>query len=181
MYLAFALLLHVCVALQRSWEISMNYCIGTGRWNMMLSGLTVLFFLTMHLHDIRFTSRMTYTRLRPPPNLLAFDGILQGRVFFETDESIPEVRVRDLYTREVELFKDPVVVAIYTVCICIFYAHMLIGWKKLVPADAMQIPKDHVSTVTLLGQILATAIVSMYLSVLWYTYFATPQHVEHVP
>merc|ERR1711963_862924 len=65
-YLALALILHVSVALKRSWDISMNYTIGSGRWNMLLSGLTVLFFLAMHLADIRFSTKMKYTELRAP-------------------------------------------------------------------------------------------------------------------
>merc|ERR1719210_3100756 len=180
-YLALALLLHVSVALKRSWDISANYTISSGRWNMLLSGLTVLTFLTIHLSDIRFSHEVKHTMLRPPPYFIAFDGILQGRVFFETDESIPEVRVRDIYSREVVLFKQPSKVAIYTVCITVFWAHMLLGWKKLVPADAMQIPKDHVKVVTWLGWIAATAIVSMYLSVVWYTFLAEPIEVVNVP
>jgi len=180
-YLALGLLLHVTVALKRSWDISINYCLYTGRWNMLLSGLTILFFLTMHLADIRFSSEMKYTMLRPPKHFVAFSGLLEGRVFFETDESIPLVRVRDLYTREVELFKDLGTSMLYSACIVIFWLHMLIGWKKVVPADAMQIPKDHVKTVTLLGWIAATAIVSMYLSVVWYTYVMPPMQVVNVP
>jgi len=180
-YLALALLLHVSVALKRSWDISINYCLYTGRWNMLLSGLTVLSFLTKHLLDIRFSSKMQYTTLRPPPHFVAWPGILEGRVFYEVDESIPLVRVRDLYTREVELFKDLNTSLIYTVSICIFWVHMCLGWKKLVPADALQIPKDHVKNVTYLGWIAATAVVSMYLSVVWYTYFAPVLEVHHVP
>lgn len=96
--------------------------------------------------EIRFSSEMKYTMLRPPKHFVAFSGLLEGRVFFETDESIPLVRVRDLYTREVELFKDLGTSMLYSACIVIFWLHMLIGWKKVVPADAMQIPKDHVGT-----------------------------------
>jgi len=174
------LLLHVLVALKRSWEISINYCLYTGRWNMLLSGLVILFFLTMHLRDLRFSSEMTYTKLRPPPTYVAWDGVMEGRVFFETDESIPLVRVRNLYGREVELFKDLGKSTLYTACIVVFWCHMMIGWKKLVPADAMQIPKDHVAKVVYMGWLAATAIASMYISVVWYTYFAPAQYVELV-
>jgi len=180
-YLALALLLHVSVALKRSWDISINYVLTSGRWNMLLSGLTILFFLTVHLMDIRFTSEMTYTELRPPPYFVAWPGVLEGRVFYETDTSIPLVRVRDLYSREVVLFKDLGTCVLYTACITVFWFHMLIGWKKLVPADMMQIPKDHVKIVTYLGWVAATAIVSMYVSVVWYTYVTPPVPVVHVP
>merc|ERR1719210_347818 len=71
-YLALGLLLHVSVALKRSWDISTNYCLYTGRWNMLLSGLTVLSFLTMHLADIRFSSKMTYNMLLSGLTVLSF-------------------------------------------------------------------------------------------------------------
>merc|ERR1719284_1671921 len=84
-YLALGLLLHVSVALKRSWDISINYCLNSGRWNMLLSGLTILFFLTVHLADIRFSSQMKYTMIRPPPYYVAWPGVLEGRVFYEVD------------------------------------------------------------------------------------------------
>merc|ERR1712117_782990 len=136
--------------------------------------------LTVHMSDFRLATDLKYTMLRPPKYFVAFDGLLEGRVFYETDTSIPEVRVRDLYSRQVLLFKQLPHALFYTVCVVIFWAHMCLGWKKLVPADAMQIPKDHVKTVTMLGFIAATAIASMYVSVVWYTYVADPIPIYNV-
>eukprot|EP00933_Yihiella_yeosuensis_P037531 TRINITY_DN31497_c0_g1_i1.p1 TRINITY_DN31497_c0_g1~~TRINITY_DN31497_c0_g1_i1.p1 ORF type:complete len:967 (-),score=281.29 TRINITY_DN31497_c0_g1_i1:158-3058(-) len=181
-YLALALLVHVSVALKRSWDISINYTIRTGRWNMMLSGLTVLFFLSKHLQDFRFYPTFDYVELYAPKYMVAFDGILQGRVFTE-DPSSPyaeKVIARDLYSREVVLFKDISNVILYTACIVIFCTHLCLGWQKLIPADAMQIPRDHQATVIWIGWIAAIAVGGMYSSVPWYVYFATPEVVKHV-
>jgi len=180
-YLALALLLHVTVALKRSWDISINYCLYTGKWNMLLSGLTVLFFLMKHLSDFRFASDIKFTMLRPPPYYIAFDGLLEGRVFYMTDDMIPEIKVRDLYTKEFELFKQPVNVGIYTFAVVVFVLHMCWGWQKVIPADAMQIPKSHLNKVKWMGWILASSIGAAYLSVVWVTFFGEKQHVDHVP
>lgn len=180
-YVALALVLHVSVALKRSWDISINYTIGTGRWNMLLSGLTVLVFLTKHLADLRFYPNFKYVEIWVPKYYVAFPGLLYGRVFAELPGDGIKVKARDLYTREAELFSDINTNLLYTACILVFVAHMCMGWKKLVPSDAMQIPKSHVSKVTYMGWILAISIGSAYLSVLWFAYFSTPLQLEHVP
>jgi len=179
-YLALAILLHVSVALKRSWDISMNYTIGTGRWNMLISGVTTLAFLIKHLSDIRFYPNFEYTMIWAPKYLIAFDGLLQGRVFAEEPGTGIHVRARDIYSREVVLFKDLNNVLFYSVCIMVFVTHLCLGWKKLIPADAMQIPRDHQQMVIYMGWAAALAVGSCYMSVPWYTYFSTPQIVEHV-
>lgn len=83
-----------------------------------------------------------------------------------------------------ELFKDLGTVLLCTTCVAVFVLHLGMGWKKLVPADAMQIPKDHVKMVTWLGWIAAAAVAgialcSMYLSVPWYVYFMPVMHVDN--
>lgn len=171
-YLYLSLLLHVSVALKRSWDISMQYCVHTGKWNMMISGLTVLTFLIHHLWDLQFYElhgEWGKAKLRPPSPLpVSLKGMLEipPRVFFEPpdDTNFAEVTVRDLYSREVDLFSEGGVVLFYTACVLVFVLHMCWGWKKLVPADAMQIPKDHVKCVTILGQMAAVAIGAMYLA-----------------
>jgi len=180
-YLALALLLHISVALKRSWDISMNYTIATGRWNMMLSGLVILFFLINHLQDFRFYPYYDYVELYAPKYGIAFDGLLEGRIFVELPDSGAEkVVARDLYSREVVLFKDLNKVLFYTVCVLCFVTHLCLGWKKLIPADAMQIPRDHQTMVIYMGWVAALAVGGMYISVPWYVFFATPQEVKHV-
>jgi len=177
-YLALGLLLHVTVALKRSYDITIGYTIATGRWNMLLSGLVVLTFLTKHLQDFRFYPEWDYVELGAPPMLINFGGILQGHVF--TDPDGPKVQARDLYTREVALFKDLNTVLMYSICLLLFVTHLCLGWKKLVPADAMQIPRDHQQTVIYIGWLAAAAIAFMYGSVPWYVYFAKPAVVDNI-
>ena len=178
-YLALALLLHVSVALKRSYDITIGYTIATGRWNMLLSGLVVLTFLTKHLMDFRFYPYYDYVELKAPPLFINFQGVLSGHIFTDpTDGEV--VRARDLYSREVALFKDFKTVLIYTIAVVIFATHLCLGWKKLIPSDAMQIPRDHQNTVIYIGWAAACAVALMYGSVPWYVHFATPQVVEHV-
>lgn len=181
-YLALALCVHVSVALKRSWDLNMGYTIATGKWNMMLSGLVVLFFLTKHLQDFRFYPTYDYVELWAPNYMINFEGIPSGRLFAAQpgQSDATPVRARDLYSREVALFKDINSVLLYTACIVTFVTHMCLGWKKLVPADRMQIPRDHHATVKYMGWIAAIAVGGMYLSVPWYVFFAKPAVVQHV-
>ncbi|CAK9005557.1 unnamed protein product [Durusdinium trenchii] len=178
-YLALALLLHVSVALKRSYDITIGYTLATGRWNMLLSGLVVLTFLTKHLQDFRFYPDYDYVELNVPAfPYINVRGMLQGHVF--TDPHGLTVKARDLYSREVALFKDLNTVLIYTLCLILFVTHLCLGWKKLVPADMMQIPRDHQQTVIYIGWLAAFAIAFMYGSVPWYVYFAKPAVVDNI-
>ncbi|CAE7489631.1 rpl11a [Symbiodinium pilosum] len=146
---------------------------------MLLSGLVLLTFLSKHLMDFRFYPAYDYVELKAPPLLINYKGSLSGHIF--TDSANGElVRARDLYSREVALFKDFKTVLWYTSAIVIFATHLCLGWKKLVPADAMQIPRDHQNSVIYIGWAAALAVAFMYGSVPWYVYFAEPQVVEHV-
>lgn len=176
-YLALCFLLHIIVALKRSWDISVNYCIYTGRWNMLISGLSILFFLTQHLQDFRFYEGYDMISFRAPKYFIAFDGLMEGRIFSETDPSIPTVQVRDIYSHEVALFKDLGTVMLYQVLLTIFIMHMCMGWKKMVTSDAFQIPRDHQNRVKWIGWIAAVAVAGMYMCVPWYVYFTEPEKV----
>ncbi|CAJ1373427.1 unnamed protein product [Effrenium voratum] len=177
-YLALALLLHVTVALKRSYDITIGYTIATGRWNMLLSGLVILTFLIKHLQDFRFYPYYDYVELKAPPMLVNVKGVLSGHIFTDPDGEL--VKARDLYSREVALFKDLNTVLVYSICLALFVTHLCLGWKKLVPADAMQIPRDHQNMVIYMGWAAALAIAGMYGSVPWYVYFAKPEVVEHI-
>jgi len=181
-YLLLAVVLHVSVALKRSWDISMGYTIATGRWNMLLSGLVVLSFITKHLQDFRFYPVYDYVHLNAPKYFVAFDAVLSGHIFTEPEGSKfgETVVARDLYSREVALFKDLNNVMLYTACVVVFATHLCLGWKKVIPADAMQIPRDHHQTVIYIGWVAAVAVAGMYISVPWYVFFATPQVVKHI-
>eukprot|EP00747_Dinoflagellata_sp_TGD_P115919 gnl/TRDRNA2_/TRDRNA2_172256_c1_seq1.p1 gnl/TRDRNA2_/TRDRNA2_172256_c1~~gnl/TRDRNA2_/TRDRNA2_172256_c1_seq1.p1 ORF type:complete len:361 (+),score=64.18 gnl/TRDRNA2_/TRDRNA2_172256_c1_seq1:70-1083(+) len=182
-YLLLALMLHVAVALKRSWEISMNYCLYTGKWNMLISGLLVLTFIINHLGDFRFNGAVTHQHLKAPPYYIDPSGITEWppRLFWMPDDTpdVPFSKVRDIYTLEYELFKDPWKVAFYVGGITAFTLHLVLGWKKVVGADALQIPKDHVKKVTYLGWMLAAGICSIYVSFPLFTLLVDPEPIEN--
>merc|ERR1712176_1707885 len=149
------LLLHVIVALKRSWDISINYCINSGRWNMLLSGLVILTFLVKHLLDFRFNFTLGKVILHAPKYYFAVDGLTEMRVFWEKEGAGIPMEARDVYSREAILFKQPGTVLFYSAAVCVFVTHMALGWKKLIPADEMQIPRDHQKRVIYLGWIAA--------------------------
>merc|ERR1711998_477386 len=47
-YVLLAALLHIFVALKRTWDISINYTVASGKMNLAFSGLLLLVFMTMH-------------------------------------------------------------------------------------------------------------------------------------
>ena len=55
-------------------------------------------------------------------------------------------------------------VLIYSIALSLFVTHLILGWKKLVPADAMQIPRDHQTRVIYIGWLAALAIAFMRLA-----------------
>merc|ERR1711937_528156 len=48
-YVLLAAMLHVSVALKRTWDISINYTVASGKVNLAISGVALLTFMTMHL------------------------------------------------------------------------------------------------------------------------------------
>merc|ERR1711990_415208 len=59
-YVALCALLHVIVALKRTWDISLNYTVGSGKLNLILSGIALLTFMTIHLFQFRFGEAKAY-------------------------------------------------------------------------------------------------------------------------
>merc|ERR1712107_920659 len=53
-YVLLAALLHVSVALRRTWDISINYTIASGKMNLAISGILLLTFMCIHL--VQFVS-----------------------------------------------------------------------------------------------------------------------------
>merc|ERR1711912_220950 len=68
-YVLLAALLHVFVALKRTWDISINYTVASGKMNLAFSGLLLLVFMTMHLFQFRFGETQPF-KLCPPPYLI---------------------------------------------------------------------------------------------------------------
>ncbi|CAJ1342852.1 unnamed protein product, partial [Effrenium voratum] len=64
-YILLAALLHVFVALKRTWDISINYSVASGKLNLAFSGVTLLTFMMIHLYQFRFGDTHPW-KLCPP-------------------------------------------------------------------------------------------------------------------
>merc|ERR1719433_1983595 len=53
-YVLLSAMLHVAVALKRTWDISINYTIASGKMNLAISGILLLTFMCIHLFQFRF-------------------------------------------------------------------------------------------------------------------------------
>ena len=51
-YILLAAVLHVVVALKRTWDISMSYSVASGKLNLAFSGITLLTFMMIHLYQL---------------------------------------------------------------------------------------------------------------------------------
>jgi hypothetical protein len=169
-YLLLSALLHVFVAMKRTWDISLNYTVASGQLNLALTGVLLLTFMTIHLFQFRFGATEPYL-VRPPPYMLNFIGILKLQLFWVDDTTVDPVPVRDIYKLEFELFKSVGWVAFYLFSVLMFMAHACLGWKKVVPAPALRVPKGHIERVKIIGYVLILGIGAIYLSFPLYTHF----------
>merc|ERR1711978_564340 len=64
-YVLLSIMLHVGVALKRTWDISINYTIASGKMNLAISGVALLTFMSIHLFQFRFGATQPYS-LCPP-------------------------------------------------------------------------------------------------------------------
>merc|ERR1719224_243946 len=60
-YVLLCAVLHVAVALKRTWDISLNYTVASGKLNLAFSGLLLLTFMCIHLVQFRFGATDPYT------------------------------------------------------------------------------------------------------------------------
>merc|ERR1712107_574262 len=72
-YVLLSAMLHVAVALKRTWDISINYTIASGKMNLAISGVCLLTFMTIHLFQFRFGETKPY-KICPPPYLINVQG-----------------------------------------------------------------------------------------------------------
>jgi len=178
-YLLLALGLHVSVALKRTWDINAKYGVFSGKLNMCLSGLFVLAFLIKHLKDFKYYDGYEYAQIRAPAMFVNPLGLTEGHLWIDPDA--PKIVVKDVYTHEFAVFKDPANVAFYLIAVTVFAGHMILGWSKVITADALQIPTGHLKSVKWVGWIAIVAVASLYASLPVGTYFSTQEAVEHFP
>jgi len=112
-YILLSALLHVFVALKRTWDMKLKMGVMSGQLNLAISGIILLTFMTIHLFQFRFGDTVPY-QIRPPPYLINFWAILGLRLsLFWCDQSFddcpgaPTVPVRDIYKLEFDIFQRP--------------------------------------------------------------------------
>jgi len=174
-YVALCALLHVTTGLKRTWDITANYTLKSGKLNLAITGVVLLVFMIIHLSQFRFV-QTSYWPVRPPPYLINWDlsDILRLRLFWTDDLNVPQVMVRDIYKAEFDLFASKLWCCLYIAFILFFLAHVTLGWEKLVPTPSFGIPKGQQSRVILLGKIIFWLVALTYCSFPIYTHLATP-------
>merc|ERR1719161_2456120 len=134
-YVLLAALLHVFVAIKRTWDISLNYTVASGQLNLAITGVLLLTFMTIHLFQFRFGATEPYL-VRPPPYFINFLGLMKLQLFWVSDSTVDPVPVRDIYKLEFEIFKNLGWVAFYLFSVLMFMIHGCLGWKKSRPCPS---------------------------------------------
>merc|ERR1711957_459074 len=170
-YILLAALLHVFVALKRTWDISINYTIASGKLNLAISGITLLTFMAIHLFQFRFGETQPF-KLCPPPYLINLWTLLELRLnlFWVDTPGCTTAEVRDIYRMEFEVFQSLGWVCFYLASVVIFSTHMALGCAKVVGAAAMGIPKGHHQKATYIGYAITFVIAAIYASFPIYTH-----------
>jgi len=176
-YVALCAMLHVMVALKRTYDISIGFAMSTGKLNLAISGITLLGFMTLHLFQFRFGVTQPFA-VCPPPYLvnLKLQTILDPahpiNLFWEPDCKFEDaVYVRDIYRLEFELFKSFGWCWFYIASVAVFCTHLCLGWQKLVPAPALDLPKRYHSKMIHIGYVMTLLIACVYISFPVYTHF----------
>merc|ERR1719199_2479753 len=116
-YVAFAAVLHVVVALKRTYDINLGYSVSSGKLNLAISGVLLLIYMTIPLFQFRFGLTQPYW-VRPPPYLINIWEL--PHLFWTSDPSIALVPVRDIYKLEFDLFQDTTMVLYYVCMVFVF-------------------------------------------------------------
>jgi hypothetical protein len=174
-YILLSALMHITIALKRTWEMSLSYPVTSGKMNLAFTGVTLLTFMMIHLYQFRFGDTEPWT-LCPPPYLINVATVLQLSLnLFWVDPNGPNCKqiatVRDIYRMEFEIFSSLGWVIFYLCAVIIFSTHMCLGWKKCVPAPALGIPKRYHEKAIHLGYIMTAFIAAIYVSFPLYTHF----------
>merc|ERR1712176_904124 len=171
-YVLLSAILHVAVALKRTWDISINYTIASGKMNLAISGVCLLTFMTIHLFQFRFGETKPY-KICPPPYLVNVKGLLHLALFWVGYEGCTSMEVRDIYRLEFEIFKSWGWVMFYCSAVAIFCTHMCLGWQKVVPAPSLDIPKRYHSKAIHVGYVMTAFVGLIYVSFPLYTHLAS--------
>merc|ERR1712217_830122 len=183
-YILLAALLHVSVALKRTWDISINYTVASGKLNLAISGITLLTFMVIHLFQFRFGATQPFT-LCPPPYLVNIGTIFHLRLnlFWVDTPGCTTAQVRDIYRMEFEVFKSLEWCLFYLASVVIFTTHMCLGWAKAVPAPILDIPKRYHNKAIHVGYVMTAFIALIYVSFPVYTHLfpMSPGYISPEP
>merc|ERR1711972_100362 len=168
-YVLLAALLHVTVALKRTWDISISRTVASGKVNLAISGILLLTFMCIHLVQFRFGATEPW-KICPPPYFVNVQGLLTLNLFWVSTPGCYQVAVRDIYRLEYELFQTGGWVVFYVGAVIIFSTHMCLGWKKAIPAPSLEIPQRHHNKATHIGYIMTAFIALIYISFPVYCY-----------
>lgn len=117
--------------------------------------------------------RFPKNKVRPPPYLINFGGILRLQLFWTDDKAVAPVGVRDIYKLEFDLFQNPVWVLFYMFSVTMFLLHACWGWAKVVPSSAFKIPKGHHKRVITMGYAIFAFLALCYFSFPLYCFFGS--------
>jgi len=173
MYIIMAVMLHASVALKRSWEINMQYTIGSGRWKWMITGLMILTFLIQHLIDFRFANdvypgSVDIIDVYLPRDFIIRIGDTVPFTFFCSDKDDPTawmVKSRDIYKKAYADFQNPHKVLQYVGFVSAVGLHLMWAWPKIVTSDGLGVPKGHQARVRVIGLVMAAVCCCLYASV----------------
>merc|ERR1712190_706656 len=170
-YILLAALLHVFVALKRTWDISIGFSVASGKLNLAISGITLLTFMVIHLFQFRFGATQPF-KLCPPPYLVNIGTIFHLRLnlFWVDTPGCTTAEVRDIYRMEFEVFKTLDWCLFYIFAVIVFSTHMCLGWAKAVPAPSLDIPKRYHNKAIHVGYVMTIFIALVYISFPVYTH-----------
>jgi len=168
-YVLLAALLHVVVAVKRTWEISLKSAVDSGKMNLAISGVMLLTFMTIHLFQFRFGETVDFY-LCPPPYLVNLAGILTLSLFYTWEPGCHQVPVRDIYRLEFEIFSSLGWCLFYISAVVIFSTHTCLGWQKCVSAASLEIPKRYQHKAAHIGYVMTFFIALVYVSFPVYTH-----------
>merc|ERR1712217_338556 len=164
-YVLLCALLHVVVALKRTWDISLSYSIASGKLNLAISGITLLTFMCIHLFQYRFGETEPFN-ICPPKYFVNIMTIFHLRLnlFWVDYPGCNVVPVRDIYRMEFVIFQSLGWVLFYLSAICIFTTHTCLGWRKVVGAAGLGIPKRYQTHAGHIGCVMTIFIALIYAS-----------------
>jgi len=164
-YVLLAALLHVAVALKRTWDISINYTVASGKLNLAISGIILLTFMVIHLFQFRFGATDDFW-LCTPPYLVNLGTLLHLKLnlFWMETPGCQLTSVRDIYKLEFDIFKSMHWSLFYIFAVVVFSVHTCLGWQKVVPAPALDIPKRYHTKAIHIGYIMTGFVALMYMS-----------------